>query len=395
MRIVPVLRPLWAAFRVAERPHQVGVLVMVLLIQVVVFCWRESDRSNIVPDHEDLPGPLRALPLSTASRDDKQHGTTAAWCDWPEHTPALNRPERFKLSLPAGQEFAVTVRGEITATLDEWEYDVRRSRHVFYAFETQYQRTIESNDGRCVVERRDYRNVKRVKLLVPVGDAPLPSEPFCDWSFATLDFPHPSNGIGLVPANYLAGVLLRPDLHVLAKDEWCRGYTEQDDLSGRSVRLTYVDGVGIESVEAIGWSPTSEQMRYLTQRSVLLDCCAPVSSKKDQRRPRWIRSDRVVELVADPTFEMRRDAQIGLLTLNNASVRHRDLWATHENARKDPDHRVIGTMRIEHDAKGKFVRSAEMSLKSDAFWLSKFHLLHEDLQQADTRAIVRYDCSLM
>jgi hypothetical protein len=46
---------------------------------------------------------------------------------------------------------------------------------------------------------------------------------------------------------------------------------ETDPLSGKSVRLTYVDGVGVQSVEGLGWGLTGAQLVFLFCQSVLPD----------------------------------------------------------------------------------------------------------------------------
>ena len=165
----------------------------------------------------------------------------------------------------------VIVRGELVTPLPKRDYGSVRCWHLVYVFESRYRRTVESNDGYRFTERHDYGPLRSAKLLLPMNDGKTASKTLSGWSLAEMKFPAASEGIGVVSPRKLASLLLASEDRHFAERPESQGAVETDALSGRSVRFVYDRRTGLQSVEAIGWHPTNEQMEFLSIRTAPIE----------------------------------------------------------------------------------------------------------------------------
>jgi len=189
--------------------------------------------------------------------------------DVPRSPKAAADPQRVKSVLPAGKTYEVSANGGFVACLREKGFGPNRRLHVAYVFEMRYLRSIESNNGRRIVERRCFQEVRMAKIVSPVADMRLrlddPDRPVLDG----LRFPGPASGIVVAPVHSVASAMLSHGVDSAAADPCSRAFLEHDALSGRTARLTFVDGQGVVSVEPIGWTLTSSAARFLLSQPVL------------------------------------------------------------------------------------------------------------------------------
>jgi len=168
--------------------------------------------------------------------------------------------------------YEVVVKGGLIGRLKEKDYGKERRSTVAYAFEMLYRRMIESNDGYRVVERRCYEYVRMAKIVSPEQDLRCDLGPPGATVLDAIQFPAPGAGIIVAPVRQVAETILSSGVLRVAKNESSRAFLEQDALSGKTVRLAYVDGVGVEAIAPLDWRPTVAHARYLLTEPVLAGC---------------------------------------------------------------------------------------------------------------------------
>jgi len=247
-----------------------AVILLAVGLVVIGALWTQEVRTAEASRQEDLTTSLdwyRTLICgSEVSRSE-------FWAMAPQ-TPAANAPlvgdpERIKALLPAGSTYDVLVKGGFVAQRKDNTCGGRPRTHVAYAFEMSYQRVIESNDGHRIVERRSFGTVRMAKILSTADDMSLQFGPPDGLVLEDIQFPGPGAGIVAAPVRPVAEAMLGSGVETVMNCNASLALLEEDPLSGKSVRLTYVDGIGIESVEALGWSFTGSQLFFLFCQPVL------------------------------------------------------------------------------------------------------------------------------
>lgn len=195
------------------------------------------------------------LGAQAVSRDGFVRETSSFWNEFLPAMPALSDRDRIMVSLPEGYRCSVLVRGALAGRSAEPHYGPATGCHVAYLFEMRYQRAIERNDGRTIVERRTYESVRFAKIVAPLPMRMEPGSPEVS-RLGRIAFPDPGAGITVAPVGPVAEALLGQNAEAIADCPASRAFLEQDLLSGKSVRLTYVDGIGVASLEPLGWTLT-------------------------------------------------------------------------------------------------------------------------------------------
>jgi hypothetical protein len=185
-----------------------------------------------------------------------------------ESLPAVGDRAHLIAVVPVGQTYEVLVKGGLTGRLPDKAYGPMRRGYLAYMFEMRYQRWIESNDGYRIVERRTYGSVRMAKILSPV-DMSLELGPPDALPLDDLACPEPGTGIAVAAVCPVAEAMLGGGAKAVADEPTSRGFLEQDLLSGKSVRLTYIDGVGVSSLEPLGWTLTKPVAAHLFSQTIL------------------------------------------------------------------------------------------------------------------------------
>lgn len=184
---------------------------------------------------------------------------------------AVADPPRVRSLLPVGSTHLLHTKGGMTGTLQPgFQWGFRRRLRAAYAFESLVHRTIESNDGARIVEVRRFEKVRMVRLLSESQnmeiDLGLPEkeilEPLGD-----------ANCVGTrrVDPCRLADAILVGGAKAIQGHATNRAYVQTDSLSGKTVRITYVDGLGVTSVEPIDCTLAESDRQFLQHTPVLAD----------------------------------------------------------------------------------------------------------------------------
>jgi hypothetical protein len=179
-------------------------------------------------------------------------------------------PERVESLLRAGQTYLVRIKGGFACPATQIDYcGHQRGVHLAYAFETVVRRTIESNDGHRIVELRHFDRVWAVTLLSPSEELVLDLGPPAAPLLKTLDRVEPHVGNRRVLPRLFADDILRSGAGAVAAEPSAEAFWERDSLSGKTIRITYVDGAGVKSIEPVGCDLTPADAAYLFLAPVL------------------------------------------------------------------------------------------------------------------------------
>lgn len=180
----------------------------------------------------------------------------------PPKPKKVGDPDRFRQNLQQGKTYQVHLKSEVRMKGSEKDWGVKGMYYIDYAFEATIDREILSNDGRKVVEVRHFRSIRNIKLvstledvrleLGDVGEALLPT----DWR------------------NFAREISFKPVKEVLdfmkVDTKKLSGLTDKtaalsgkfNTLSGKSVQLTYEDGVGVTDIKRIKGEMTAAEREF-------------------------------------------------------------------------------------------------------------------------------------
>ncbi len=361
------------------------VICTVAAVPVVNMCGHVgSSGSHCLPQ---AMCPIAAIGLTRPEGDAGSEECASYWLPMPS---GLAQSDTLIKTLPTGRRFDVVLRGQLATPLPDRDYGAQRSWYMLYAFEVHYQRTIESNDGQRITERRDYGAIRSAKLLVPRGDAEVPSEPFGEWSLAEMWFPDSSQGIYLVSPVALASCLMAPRNRRLAEHPDSRGFVETDTLSRRSVRFVFASNVGLESVEPLGWKPSIEQVDQLVTRTAPLECWAVAAGFPAQNEHSITTGSEILgDLLCGPAMWI----PVGIPVVLSAEPSWSDLELRRLSVRGQTEDQGTLTGRLTYDPSCGCVTSAELACESAFLRGSIYHLLFENLWTVSTPLTVRYECA--
>jgi hypothetical protein len=175
---------------------------------------------------------------------------------------------------PAGRSFSILLKGGFTASALDLDYglpDVSCQVRLAYVFELLAEATIESSDGRRITEVIHFEKVRAIKLLSDVEqlaiDLQRPEVPL----LGTLTPWEPIAGNKAVDPRPVIEATIREADRPRVQRAGAKAFMHTDSLSGKTVRITYRGGVGVESLEPIGCGLTLLDCHYLSSMPVLAD----------------------------------------------------------------------------------------------------------------------------
>lgn len=189
----------------------------------------------------------------------------------PTSPKPIGDEKRIKEVAQAGKTYLVLVKGGLTARVEDKDWGVKQVVNLGYAFEASVSRKIESNDGKKVVEVRTFDKVRTVKLLSQVESVTIDLGAPGQLVLGALDeFVLPGVREAVLAAKPVAEAIMGAAAQAMTDDN-SKALGQVDSLSGKKVRITYVDGVGVQSIEPIGCSLTASERDYVFATAVLSD----------------------------------------------------------------------------------------------------------------------------
>jgi hypothetical protein len=189
----------------------------------------------------------------------------------PKWLKPINSPERVRQVLEQGKTYHMLTKGGFVAPLEPAEAGAPK-RWLAYVFETLVHRTIEKNDGFRVVEVRHFENMGMVKLLVDAEEISLDLGPVREQILGPRGLLVEDEAPVSLSAKSVGDAILSAVDRPAAESPGARAFGCANSLSGKTVRITYADGIGVESVEPIGCTLIRPDVRLLFRTPVLADC---------------------------------------------------------------------------------------------------------------------------
>jgi hypothetical protein len=383
---------------------QAGALVSLVFTVAAALCLRHTRAAAMTRQEElaeavqeSLYGVLRVPSVSRAAFA----AESPMWGSRLESAPAVADARQVKLIMPEGQVCEVVVKGGLTGRLKD-----RGSQYhtcVAYAFEMRYQGLVESNDGRRIVERRDYGNVRMAKLLSLVADMRLelgePDAPLLDELSGCSD---PGSGIAVASVGLVAKAILSGDTEAVTGCPASRAFLEEDLLSGKSVRLNHTDGVGVTAIEPVGWTLTRAVAAYLFRQTIV-----PLPLLHDSSRCESaefvVPSDHLGAFL-DPSRWLDREDWIGIAAPTKAYDASpgcqlflrpwsRARWGPHSDSHR-PRTAVVPLGQLQYDPIRKIVTNATVRWPLPALMSAHDRLLFETDFAEPPLLTVQYRCQI-
>lgn len=201
----------------------------------------------------------------------------------PNPPAPVQNPDRVRQNLQPGKTYITHTKGTLHVRATDKAWGIEEVVTVNYAFEARIDREIESNDGTTIVELRHFRDVRSLKVLTQLEDIRLDLGPAGDLLIAGLSlFQDPATEIAAGTIAALDGQSTKPLLNALrwagispeeltGLDERSKIFASVDRLSGKSVRLTYVDGVGVIKLEPVEGEMTLAEQEFHTSSVLVSD----------------------------------------------------------------------------------------------------------------------------
>lgn len=229
----------------------------------------------------------------------------------PKSPAPLDDPGRIRETLREGKTYSVVVKAGLEARAEDKAWWRKEVIHLAYLAEMQVDRTIESNDGRRVVELRHFVTSRNAKLLCDVEDASIDLGAPGALVLGAISYLKPEAGIAVTLAKPVADAILRRGAREVARSQATRAFARVDSLSGKKVRIAYVDGVGVESISPVGCTLSAEERDFVMGMAILSDCY--IWDLKKAPGERWDVDGGQLSGLIDPSLRGSTEGTIGLV----------------------------------------------------------------------------------
>lgn len=181
-------------------------------------------------------------------------------------------PDRIRETLQAGKTYHAVLKAGVTARVEDQDWGVKSVTNLTYIGEMEISRKIESNDGQRIVELRRFEVCRSAKLLCEVEAVTIELGPSGYLLLGALDYAAPGAGSTAIAARPLAETILGVAAQRLADDRQVKALGQVDSFAGKTLRITYVDGVGVESLTPVDCTLTAAERDFALRTAVVSDC---------------------------------------------------------------------------------------------------------------------------
>jgi hypothetical protein len=322
-------------------------------------------------------------------------------------SPAPPKPvgdaARIREMLKVGSTYRVVVKAKLMAKAEDKSWGTRRVVNLAYVAEMEADRTIEANDGHTVVERRHFGAMRNAKFLCDLEDFSIELGPSGQLVLGFLDQYTPGTGAVVVAAKSLAEAILARVAQKEIQSESAKAIAGVNGLSGKTVRITYVDGLGVQGLEPIGGPLSAAEQDFLKRVAVLSDCYI-LPDRASRPGDRWAVNGAQLASFLDPTLEgfpdgevwVRRDEDLreggklyALLRAEDGSV---EVNASDDSTRRIGRFTPRGTLK--YSITDGFVEEARLVGRISFEKVSRNHILFETSFKTHPTLEVTYSCTM-
>lgn len=369
-------------------------LALVGLIIVLVMQGGGKAPSETPPPVSDAEKPAVA---------DGQEVSRSEISNPPPASAPIDDPERIMAGLPVGRNLASALKVGIQARAEDKQWWRREVIDLVYLAELQIDRTVEENDGKRLVELRHFEVARNAKLLCDVKDAQIDLGLPGVMVLGALARIKPGVASALTAAKPIADAILRQQTQSHVDEQSAKAVAHVDSLQGKRVRIVYVDGIGVTSIEPIGCSLSAEERNFLFATASFSDfhLLRDVLSKPGDE---WSVNATEIAGLIDPSLRGRPSGEIRVRRMDDAnrngkryaSLRIRS--GSVELDSSDASTRRIGSFApegdMEYDLDEGFVSTANLKGRFRIEQVSKDHLFFETSFRVEPDLTVQYDCRI-
>jgi len=320
----------------------------------------------------------------------------------PPKPKPIDQPARIRETAREGATYRTIVKAGFTARSEDKDWGVTAVITSIFEAEFVVNRTVEKNDGRVIVERRHFEEARAVKVL-------------CEAESVQLD-------LGVPTATILAGLgLYDPGIAIVAHifsqiveegtqsavsaeiQNTAKAFTQLESIEGKTVRITYEDGLGITGIEPVGCSLTTEEMDYLAGISTLCDYYI-LPDLETEVGQTWDVEAQHLSVMLDPSWNARPTGMVTMRRVADELVDDKPIArlqihkGTMNLVADDGSRRRVGTLvprgNMEFDLSGGFLRLAALTGSMAFEEVSKDHLLFEARFRTEPKIQISYSCEL-
>jgi hypothetical protein len=315
----------------------------------------------------------------------------------------IGDPERIREMLQVGKTYRVVVKAALTARVEDTQWATKQVVNLGYVAEMEAERIIESNDGTRVVERRHFIAARNVKLLSDVESLSIDLGPPGVLALGALGYLKPEAGAVVAVAKPLVEALLKSQAQKTVDSEAIKAVADVNGLTGKTIRITYVDGLGVESVDPVDCTLTAEESDFLKRVAVVSDAYI-LPNRKSKPDDNWTVDGAALAGFLDPTLNgiprgevtVRRDEdedagdkRYAKLQITGGSV---------EIDSSDASTRRMGSFSprglLKYSINDGFVENARLKGRIVFERLSRDHILFETSFRSRPELDVSYSCSV-
>jgi hypothetical protein len=310
--------------------------------------------------------------------------------------------DRIKAVAKEGRTYKSLVKARVESQIIDKNWGIQEIVYMAYLAEMAITRQIEKNDGDTIVEVRSFDIARAVKIdskveislkLGPVGTCLL-------GALATFQ---PELTGGFVVLAPVVKAIAENGGQLLVDQSAAKAWGHMNSLAGKQVRITYIVGKGVSSVEPIGCNLTSEEKGWIYGTAVLSDYY--VMPQIDcEPGDKWAVDGAQLAGLIDPELRGRPKGQIVLrrgANFNQNNQRHAELEVDSGYLlidRSDESDQRIGTFTPRGELKfsldDQYVASANLSGDASFEEVSKDHLLFETVHKVKPTVTIQYSCRI-
>jgi len=314
------------------------------------------------------------------------------------------KPQRIKETVQAGKTYRIVIKEGVQSRVEDGDWGLKVVVNITYSGEHEILRKIESNDGHRIVELRTFVASRNVKVLSTVEQAQLDLGTSGTLSLVALEFLAPGTLETVAVSKPIFDSLFKEGAQQLANDNSAKVKAAVDSLSGKQVRIVYVDGVGVESLTQVGCTLTEDERDFIFTTSVLSDCyIMPEIDKKPGES--WTVPGSEFAILFDPSWRghpvgnivLKRDKDQDISGQPHAVMKV-DSGVVSINA-TDASKRRMGTFtpkgQMTYSLTNNHVDSAKLQGSLTVEELSRDHLLFPAKFKATPSITIDYFCEIL
>ena len=174
--------------------------------------------------------------------------------------------------MQAGKTYRTVIKVGVQSRVEDADWGVKVVVNITYMGEHEILRKVESNDGHRIVELRQFVASRNVKVLSTVEQAKLDLGTTSALMLFALEYLAPGTLETVAVVKPVIDQLFKEGAQVVLNDQNSKVRAAADSLTGKQVRIVYVDGTGVESLTPVGCTLTEDERDFIFDTAVLSDC---------------------------------------------------------------------------------------------------------------------------